>query len=356
MSKELVEKVDISISDLTNIESDIRRVEGDSSEISGALEALELCKTALSQQDAVEFGLGNRVVHHGEYKGKPSVFISAPNYSGEVGASAQKESIPSDKLLDGDLILSFPTTEQAEIVANALCGDCTAPPSTAQEVDRSKKNQGHCGMRGAMGWQSDPCGKPVVEGKLVCEEHSQPTAQEDSFNGDNGKLIGAANALLSLDEKGALVPHGIGGHAREIISALVARLSSQPTAQGVEEWVAEHQIVCPQVYGSSRAVMVDDLLAFLSSPPLEDGMELVDVQALEAMKEFARRAARFAFAGMDYNGGEIQDEMYELGLIVKTKVTERCGEFCHCADINNFEDGHETCYRFSPVIAASKGG
>lgn len=43
---------------------------------------------------------------------------------------------------------------------------------------------------------------------------------------DAEKLIANARALLSIDASGALVPHGIGGHARTIIAELVAALSA----------------------------------------------------------------------------------------------------------------------------------
>ena len=52
-------------------------------------------------------------------------------------------------------------------------------------------------------------------------------AVPDNFNGDDRKLIECATALLELDAKGALVPHGVGGHARTIIESLVCRLSAQ---------------------------------------------------------------------------------------------------------------------------------
>ena len=35
-------------------------------------------------------------------------------------------------------------------------------------------------------------------------------------------LIPSAKALLELDAKGVLVPHGIGGHARDIIAEFIA--------------------------------------------------------------------------------------------------------------------------------------
>lgn len=47
----------------------------------------------------------------------------------------------------------------------------------------------------------------------------------DEFRGDNAALINSIDALLSLDAAGALVPHGIGGHARGLLSAAAARLA-----------------------------------------------------------------------------------------------------------------------------------
>lgn len=48
----------------------------------------------------------------------------------------------------------------------------------------------------------------------------------DNFRGDNANLIASINALLELDAEGALVPHGIGGHARALLSAAASRLSA----------------------------------------------------------------------------------------------------------------------------------
>jgi len=44
------------------------------------------------------------------------------------------------------------------------------------------------------------------------------------FNGDDKKLVSCIGALLALDEKGALAPHGIGGHARTLLSASAERI------------------------------------------------------------------------------------------------------------------------------------
>jgi hypothetical protein len=46
----------------------------------------------------------------------------------------------------------------------------------------------------------------------------------DDFNGDNAKLCECIDALLDLDAKGILVPHGVGGHARKMLAAAASRL------------------------------------------------------------------------------------------------------------------------------------
>ena len=49
----------------------------------------------------------------------------------------------------------------------------------------------------------------------------------DDFNGDNERLIACIEALLDLDASKALVPHGIGGHARGLLSAAGVRLATK---------------------------------------------------------------------------------------------------------------------------------
>jgi predicted esterase len=53
----------------------------------------------------------------------------------------------------------------------------------------------------------------------------------DTFNGDNARLIESINALLELDASGSLVPHGVGGHARQLLSAAAARLVEREPMQ-----------------------------------------------------------------------------------------------------------------------------
>ncbi|SFB50782.1 hypothetical protein [Delftia tsuruhatensis] len=60
-----------------------------------------------------------------------------------------------------------------------------------------------------------------------------PAAQDlpaDEFRGDTPSLVRNIIALLEFDAEGALVPHGIGGHARGLLSAAAARLAAAPQA------------------------------------------------------------------------------------------------------------------------------
>lgn len=52
----------------------------------------------------------------------------------------------------------------------------------------------------------------------------------DNFNGDDAHLVKCIKALLALDARGALAPHGIGGHARSLLNAAGARLIARSGA------------------------------------------------------------------------------------------------------------------------------
>ena len=54
-----------------------------------------------------------------------------------------------------------------------------------------------------------------------------PEGIKDEFNGGDAHLIECINALLELDAAGALVPHGIGGHARGLLSAAAVCLAQR---------------------------------------------------------------------------------------------------------------------------------
>lgn len=58
----------------------------------------------------------------------------------------------------------------------------------------------------------------------------------DTFRGDNKLLKESIEALLELDNAGALVPHGIGGHARTLLMSCFVRLPNKkrPTKKGTK--------------------------------------------------------------------------------------------------------------------------
>jgi hypothetical protein len=49
----------------------------------------------------------------------------------------------------------------------------------------------------------------------------------DDFNGDDARLLESIEALLDLDKRGALTPHGLGGHGRTLLSAAAHRLGGR---------------------------------------------------------------------------------------------------------------------------------
>lgn len=83
----------------------------------------------------------------------------------------------------------------------------------------------------------------------------------DEFRGDDASLVRSIEALIGLNDDGALVPHGIGGHARALLSAAAVRLSaaSKPIAwlaptvgnnlSVVSAGIAEHMVTAFPVYG-----------------------------------------------------------------------------------------------------------
>ncbi|NIF72774.1 hypothetical protein F3J16_21685 [Burkholderia sp. Ap-962] len=56
------------------------------------------------------------------------------------------------------------------------------------------------------------------------------TELTDDFRGDDANLISSIKALIELNDEGALVPHGIGSHARSLLSAAAVRLTSSRAA------------------------------------------------------------------------------------------------------------------------------
>lgn len=68
------------------------------------------------------FGKGEICVATGEYNGAPIVLIYPANKIGIVGDSVPEKEMRGNKELKSDeLLFTFPTHDQAKLVADALC-------------------------------------------------------------------------------------------------------------------------------------------------------------------------------------------------------------------------------------------
>jgi hypothetical protein len=61
---------------------------------------------------------------------------------------------------------------------------------------------------------------------------SPPTAStehpiRDEFRGDDAHLCESIKALIEMSDRGSLIPHGLGGHARTLLAASYHRLKSE---------------------------------------------------------------------------------------------------------------------------------
>lgn len=76
----------------------------------------------------------------------------------------------------------------------------------------------------------------------------------DTFDGDTEHLRRSIAALLELDAAKALVPHGIGGHARTLLEAAYVRLAAPPSEEVVKALNLALEMLGRYEPGDSRAV------------------------------------------------------------------------------------------------------
>jgi len=81
------------------------------------------------------------------------------------------------------------------------------------------------------------------------------------FTGNSADLVSSITALLALDADCALVPHGIGGHARTLLTAAAKALEEQPSPV----WVGEPE----------KAVKLSDMVPFIH-PKFGNGRFVID--------------------------------------------------------------------------------
>lgn len=62
----------------------------------------------------------------------------------------------------------------------------------------------------------------------------------DTFRGDTENLRASIKALVELDMEGCIVPHGIGGHARNLLTSAYHRLSQEEALKSCQSHELRH--------------------------------------------------------------------------------------------------------------------
>lgn len=98
----------------------------------------------------------------------------------------------------------------------------------------------------------------------------------DTFRGDNAALVSSIKALLALDADGALVPHGIGGHARGLLEAAACRLADQP---------ATIEMVGDPMDGADRSIALNRVVWKLAEAMgrVPEGAEKIEIRISEVV-------------------------------------------------------------------------
>ena len=85
--------------------------------------------------EPVAFGTGMLVIDTGRFNGAPAVFVADAKIGGPVGASSEKEGHANNLLQPGEWVLTFPTGEQAQRVADALVNAAPVPATEPSEEE-----------------------------------------------------------------------------------------------------------------------------------------------------------------------------------------------------------------------------
>lgn len=132
--------------------------------------------------------------------------------------------------------------------------------------------------------------------QCLTTDHVAPAA--DTFKGDNAKLIECIAALLSLDEQGVLKPHGVGAHARVLMSAAAARLAVVAPARqyadstselhvsdsSFEDWYQAH----PKAYRGDKQFARDSYAAGMGDPLVVNAATCIPITPSEIQSGVTR--------------------------------------------------------------------
>ncbi|MDO6966930.1 hypothetical protein [Rhizobium alvei] len=152
------------------------------------------------------FGEGKVVVAKGTYGTRGAVFITEAKMPGELGASAEREGIPKDRLIPGQIVLSFPTTEQAARVESALMND----PQPSDDITDLKAENKRLREAMELATPKKHILRPIVDDeteilkRLAAGDTIRFSQDGDAawFTKGDGAFVG--NAIISLRSKGYL--------------------------------------------------------------------------------------------------------------------------------------------------------
>ncbi len=88
----------------------------------------------------------------------------------------------------------------------------------------------------------------------------------DDFRGDNKHLVECMRALVSLNDAGALAPHGIGGHARSLLCAAASRIeAAEAKLEQAQKLIGEMYLRMADSYTTGNRISAMALEAVLNT-------------------------------------------------------------------------------------------
>jgi hypothetical protein len=111
----------------------------------GFAAGLEALAGPMEPSEPVAFGTGMLVIDTGRFNGAPAVFVADAKIGGPVGTSSEKEGHANNLLQPGEWVLTFPTAEQAQRVADALVNTSLAPATEPSEEEVARVIRGVIG-------------------------------------------------------------------------------------------------------------------------------------------------------------------------------------------------------------------
>lgn len=174
----------------------------------------------------------------------------------------------------------------------------------------------------------DVNGEPISDaGKMV----------PDEFNGDNEHLVQCINSLLAMDAQGVMAPHGIGGHARTLLSSAASRLSGTPSPDHIadagkvaKEWPAADDNMTAYLQEKAKAAgyKPDDLdarLAHFAGLVIADATPSVpenEIKARAVEQAFAQLASEYAPHGLrkNYTAFDVSQHIEAQGKVYAARL------------------------------------